>query len=133
MNIAVHAGSEASMGLCVLVVDDDLPIQSIVADVLTEVGYEVLLANNGAEALRHLRARVPDVMITDLRMPVLDGWSLVQMCRAEPTLKDVPVVVITAERDHHAEPLAALGVVEVVSKPFDIQRLLTTIVGRVAA
>jgi chemosensory pili system protein ChpA (sensor histidine kinase/response regulator) len=121
------------MGPCVLVVDDDLPIQSIVADVLTEVGYEVLVANNGAEALRHLRARVPDVMITDLRMPVLDGWSLVQMCRAEPTLRDVPVVVITAERDRHAEPLAALGVVEVVGKPFDIPMLLTTILSLVAA
>jgi chemosensory pili system protein ChpA (sensor histidine kinase/response regulator) len=133
MDIPVHAGPEASMGPCVLVVDDDLPIQSIVAEVLTEVGYEVLLASNGAEALRHLRARVPDVLITDLRMPVLDGWSLVQMCRAEPALKDVPVVVITAERDSHAEPLAALGVVQVVAKPFDIQMLLTTVLGLVAA
>jgi CheY-like chemotaxis protein len=121
------------MGPCVLVVDDDLPIQSIVAEVLTEVGYEVLLANNGAEALRHLRARVPDVLVTDLRMPVLDGWSLVQMCRAEPTLKHVPVIIITAEFDHHAEPLAALGVVEVVTKPFDVHLLLTTILSLVAA
>jgi CheY-like chemotaxis protein len=64
---------------------------------------------------------------------VLDGWSLVQMCRAEPALKDVPVVVITAERDSHAEPLAALGVVQVVAKPFDIQMLLTTVLGLVAA
>jgi CheY-like chemotaxis protein len=117
---------------CGLVVDDDHPIQSIVADVLTESGCEVLLASNGAEALDCMRTRIPDVLVTDLQMPVLDGWSLVQRCRADPTLKRIPIVVVTAEPVGRPEPFKALGPVQVVSKPFDVHLLLTAILSLVA-
>jgi CheY-like chemotaxis protein len=116
---------------CVLVVDDDHPIRSIVADVLTESGCEVHLASNGVEALDRMRVRIPDVLVTDLRMPVLDGWSLVQICRADPTLKHIPIFVVTAEPDGHPEPLKALGPTHVFAKPFDIHLLLTAILSLV--
>lgn len=118
---------------CVLVVDDDHPIRSIVADVLTESGCEVHVASNGAEALDRMRVRIPDVLVTDLRMPVLDGWSLVQLCRADPTLKHVPIVIVTGEPVGPPEPLKAFGPVHIVAKPFDVHLLLTAILSLVAA
>jgi chemosensory pili system protein ChpA (sensor histidine kinase/response regulator) len=118
---------------CVLVVDDDRPTQTIVAEILTEVGCEVLLASNGAEALWHLRDRVPDVLITDLEMPVLNGWTLVELCRTEPALKHVPIVVLTAQTAPSLALLAHLDVQHVVAKPFDIRILIDTITSLVAA
>jgi CheY-like chemotaxis protein len=85
------------------------------------MGCEVLLASNGAEALARIRKRAPDVLITDLNMPGLDGWALVNMCRNEPNLKQMPIVVVMkAESNATAQSLAALGVQKVVARPFDV-------------
>jgi CheY-like chemotaxis protein len=98
----LHIRREGSMTPCVLVVDDDRPIQWIVADILSEQGCEVLLASNGTEAFGHIRRRAPDVLITDLDMPGLDGWALVKMRRDDQNLRQMPIVVITAESDRRA-------------------------------
>ena len=121
------------MTSCVLVVDDDRPTRSIVADILGEAGCEVLLASNGTEALAHLRYRAPDVLITDLNMPGLDGWSLLKACRKSRKLKRMPIVVMTAEPNAEEPSLAALGVRRVVAKPFDALALLSIITGLIAA
>ena len=117
---------------CVLVVDDDRPTRSIVADILGEMGCEVLLASNGIEALGHLRSRAPDVLITDLNMPGLDGWSLLQTCRKSSKLRRMPIVVMTGEPNAEEHSLAALGVRKVVAKPFDALVLLSIITSLIA-
>ena len=111
----------------VLVVDDDPPIQTIVADLLKEAGFDVVVASNGAEALGHLQSRVPDVLLTDLKMPVLDGWGLVKLCRTTLALSHLPIVIITAEMKGDLQSLRALSVNHVIEKPFDIEHLISTI------
>lgn len=125
--VVLHIGGIGSMAPCVLVVDDDRPIRSIVADILIEQGCDVLLASDGEEALGHIRRRPPDLLITDLDMPRLDGLALVHACRSEPDLRQMPIVVITAEADRKARSLAGLGVQQIVAKPFDVHVLITII------
>src|SRR3712207_3290142 len=80
----------------VLVVDDDPGVLGLVAEMLRGDGYEVETAQNGVEALAKLREHEPDVVVTDLVMPVMDGLALIKACRATRHLADVPIVVLSA-------------------------------------
>lgn len=83
----------------VLVVDDDPAIRSLFADALTEAGHEVWVAQDGAQALERLRlGRVPCVVLTDVRMPRMDGWELSTAVGRDPELMTVPVVTLTGDR-----------------------------------
>jgi two-component system, OmpR family, alkaline phosphatase synthesis response regulator PhoP len=109
---------------CVLVVDDDPSILAVVTDVLLDEGYRVVAASNGAEALRRMAADVPAVLVTDLTMPVMDGHSLVEACRAQRHMDAMPIVVMSAEARAGFDSVSNLGVQELLTKPFDIGRLL---------
>jgi CheY-like chemotaxis protein len=128
------ARGPASETARVLVVDDDPVIRSTVAELLLDEGYEVEQAADGAEALQALARSVPDVIVLDLMMPVLDGWAFVERCRAVLATRDVPIVVMSATHNLHesAERLHAMGVRAVVAKPFDVDALIA-IVQRYAA
>ena len=108
-------------------VDNDRQLRSLVGDVLLDVGFGVVSATNGHHALRLLRHQPPDLLVTDLRMPVLDGWTLVKECRADPALRGLPIVVISAEPALDLPAVGALGVQGVVPKPFDLNLLVSTI------
>ncbi len=86
----------------ILVVDDSAVVRRMLALVLGRNGHGVRFATNGEEALQAMRSELPDLVITDLEMPVMDGIALVRALRAEwpPTL---PVVMLTAsgEAEHH--------------------------------
>ncbi len=113
----------------VLVVDDDPVIRSTVAELLLDEGYEVDQAGDGAEALKVVARSVPDAIVLDLMMPVLDGWAFVERCRAEPATREVPIVVMSATHSLHesAERLHAMGVRAVVAKPFDVDALIAIV------
>src|SRR4051812_16908814 len=81
----------------VLVVDDDPDICMILQDVLESEGCAVLVAHNGREALGVLRDRLPDVIVLDLMMPVMDGWEFAAQLQQEPLWRDIPVVVVSAD------------------------------------
>jgi CheY-like chemotaxis protein len=81
----------------VLLVDDDPAILDAVSDFLSEEGFRVVVAPNGMDALRQLRAGLrPDVILLDVMMPVMDGWDFRALQLADPALRDIPVVVISA-------------------------------------
>jgi CheY-like chemotaxis protein len=108
----------------VLVVDDDPDLRVIAQSFLTASGYRVALAENGREALRHVRTQCPDLILLDLRMPVMDGW---QFRRRQRRLRDrdlasVPVLLITGSPDaaQHAKRLRAVGVVQKPVEPHDL-------------
>ena len=113
----------------VLVVDDDPVIRSTVAELLIDEGYEVEQAGDGAEALQLMRGSMPNAIVLDLMMPVLDGWAFVERCRALPDSADVPIVVMSATHGLHetAERLHAMGVRAVVAKPFDVDALIAIV------
>jgi two-component system alkaline phosphatase synthesis response regulator PhoP len=117
---------------CVLVVDDDPSILSLVTDVLVDEGYQVVAASNGAEALRRIAADVPALLVTDLTMPVMSGQSLVEACRAQPQMAAMPIVVMSAESRASFDSVSTLGVQELLTKPFDIGKLIDVVAQLVA-
>ena len=83
----------------VLVVDDDGAVRALYADALGEAGHEVSTAVDGADALERLRSgAVPCVVLTDVRMPRMDGWELSRAVSRDPELGSVPVVVVTGDK-----------------------------------
>src|SRR5262249_46119482 len=80
----------------ILVVDDDAWILRMVTTVLEKRGYEVEVARDGEEGLAQAQASPPDLIITDVMMPRLDGWALVKQLRARAELALVPVIFLTA-------------------------------------
>lgn len=104
----------------VLVVDDDASIRELLSSALEDDGYEVLPATNGQDALSVVERWRPDVIVLDLMMPVMDGWTFAERLRER---SEIPIVVLSAANDlaHHAK---AIGAREVVGKPFDLDQLL---------
>src|SRR5919199_5374278 len=80
----------------VLVVDDDPAIRDVLSDVLTMEGYTVATAENGQAGLEQLQRARPDLILLDLLMPGMDGWTFARQCRADPAGRDIPIVVLSA-------------------------------------
>lgn len=110
----------------VLVVDDDDSIRQIVSLLLSDEGYEVLAVAHGRAALAAIeRYFVPDVILLDLRMPVMDGWEFARRYREQPS-NQAPIIVFAAGLNP-AEESAHLGAAGVVAKPFDVDDLLRAV------
>jgi chemosensory pili system protein ChpA (sensor histidine kinase/response regulator) len=79
-----------------LVVDDDPSLLLAVSETLRAEGYEVVTARRGAEAMVRVAESLPDLVISDIRMPGMDGYTLVRNLRAAPRTRLVPVIFLTA-------------------------------------
>lgn len=108
----------------VLVADDDAWILRMVATVLEKRGYSVETAVDGEDALNRALARTPDLLITDVMMPRMDGWSLVRQLRAHGPLAMLPVIFLTAlsSEDDRIRGFR-LGADDYVTKPFRFEEL----------
>lgn len=118
--------NDASAGRSVVfVVDDDYDIREAVSDVLVSEGYSVLTAADGSEALETLRGGFrPDVMLLDLMMPRLSGVEVIDALRKDESLREIPVVVCSANRGYGADDL---GVLDVLRKPVSVDELLEAV------
>lgn len=112
----------------VLVVEDSLDLCFILVALLEAQGYRVISASNGYEAVRLARRVRPQVIVTDLALPGIDGWEVLRQIRADPALEDVPVIAMTAYTLNALGPLARqAGFARFLSKPFDHTTLLREI------
>jgi CheY-like chemotaxis protein len=102
----------------VLVVDDDGVFRAILCEVLKGQGCSVREATNGLEALDMLRAHLPDLILTDLTMPTMDGWDLCAALGRDERLAGVPLVVVSGFAP--TRPLGVRG----LSKPVELLELL---------
>ena len=109
----------------VLVVDDDEAIRDIVGMALSDEGYEVLTAADGADALLLAGRRTPRVILLDMRMPVMDGWQFARAYRQTPG-SHAPIVVVTAAAEA-ARRATEIDAEDVLPKPFRIDELLTVV------
>jgi len=111
----------------VLIVDDDASIRTMLAFVFDDVGYRVVEAEDGREALEVLRTEPPALMVLDLMMPDVDGVAVLRVRRNEDLAPDTRILILTAKTDtQDAVWCWELGADEYVTKPVDPDRLLRT-------
>ena len=109
----------------ILVVDDQIDLRDALAILLEVEGYDVIDAANGRDALECLRAHPGNVaaIVLDLAMPVMDGWQFLIERRKDPTLRDIPTIVVTGISDAKRRQ-RELGDVTVFGKPFHFDELI---------
>ena len=112
----------------VLVVDDETDLRQLTADLLSCNGYDVLQAGHGQEAIVQLREHIPDLVVLDLNMPVMDGWQFraEQLRLPDGHLTAIPVLLLTGE-DRPDDQVATLQAAGLIRKPFDPDELLHAI------
>jgi two-component system cell cycle response regulator DivK len=112
----------------ILVVEDQEDNRRILRDMLTNVGYEVFEAEHGGKALAAATSYRPDLILMDIQLPVLDGYEATRQLKAEPSLREIPIIVITSYALSGDEGKArAAGCDDYVTKPFSPRQLLAKI------
>lgn len=121
------------MSLRILAVDDSLTMREMLRQTLTEAGFDIVLAEDGVDALTKLADAAPDLILTDLNMPNMDGFGLIDAVRNGTVSARVPILVLTTESATSLKERArSSGATGWITKPFDEQSLVSTI-RRVAA
>ena len=106
----------------ILVVDDERDVRGLLSDFLTEEGYRVILATNGAEAIGLAELENPEVILLDINMPGIDGIEVCKKLKAQEKTQFIPIIIITALEDSGF--IAYLeGADDFVSKPFNLVEL----------
>lgn len=118
------------MSKIVLLVEDDEDNRDLMSFVMSrsQLDVELLIAENGQEALDIAFARKPDVILMDMQMPVMDGWTAVPLLKADERTKDIPVIAFTAQaKPEDRARTKELGCAEHYSKPMDPEELVNMI------
>ncbi|MFL6698443.1 MAG: PleD family two-component system response regulator [Vitreoscilla sp.] len=111
----------------VMVVDDSKMVRVKSSRLLTAQGFQVLTAVDGIDALKQLENCCPDLLITDVDMPEMDGFGLVNALRGNARTQHIPLVMITSAEDRHREEALRIGVGLVMGKPYDEAALVAHI------
>ncbi|MDP9044308.1 MAG: response regulator, partial [Pseudomonadota bacterium] len=126
---AVPSGASSTLepqAPLVMVVDDSLTVRRVTQRLLVREGYRVVLAKDGLDALERLAEAVPQVVLSDIEMPRMDGFDLVRNMRADARLRDLPVIMITSRiAQKHRDYAAELGVDHYLGKPYSEEDLLS--------
>lgn len=126
----VHAHPRpADQPVRVLVVDDSITTRTLERSILAAAGFEVLLAVNGEDALRVIRGQQPDIVVTDVDMPVLDGIELTRRLRDADVTRDLPIILVTSldASEQRERGMLAGADAYLTKQAFDQQQLIGTI------
>src|SRR5690348_7670217 len=124
MDTSAHGNSQPT----ILVVENEVSNRILIERVLSTRGYRCISASNGQEALDILDHERVDLILTDLSMPVLDGYRTAQLIRARPALARVPIVAVTAYAlNDENEAAIQMGCNEYLTKPFKPRQLLEVV------
>ena len=111
-------------GAVVLLVDDEDQLRRVMRDLLERQGYTVLEARDGAEALAEIDRTNPDLMLLDLNLPGVDGYTVLSQVRSREATRNLPIVVLTAKGDEDNEVrVLELGADDFLTKPFRARAL----------
>lgn len=108
--------------MVVLVVDDELAIAETLCDLLDSVGHRAVAAGNGREGMKAFETERPELVVSDVMMPQLDGREMVRAIRSTEAGKDVPIILMSAARDVGRD--RSIGHDLFLSKPFDLGEFL---------
>ena len=125
---ASAASAPVRLAPLVLVVDDSLTVRRVTQRLLLREGYRVVLAKDGLDALERLAEERPQMVLSDIEMPRMDGFDLVRNIRGDARLRDLPVIMITSRiAQKHRDYAAELGVDHYLGKPYSEEDLLALI------
>lgn len=113
----------------VVCIEDEPEMIDLVRLILGRKGFDVIGANGGVEGLETVRRERPDLVLLDLMMPDMDGWEVYQQMKADPALRDIPVIVVTAKAQS-IDKVLGLHIAKVddyITKPFGPQELLESV------
>ena len=132
--IDVEAAVARGRGAKVLLVEDEEQLRRVMKDLLEREGYVVSEARDGVQALDQVDRYAPDIIVLDLNLPGLDGYSVLQQLRSRPATRSIPVMVLTAKGDEDNEVrVFELGADDFITKPFRARALsarLEAVLGR---
>jgi two-component system alkaline phosphatase synthesis response regulator PhoP len=112
----------------ILVVDDDKDIVRLVRAYLEQAGFQVLTAYDGETAIHMLRRERPALVVLDLMLPDQDGWDVTRLVRADPTLADTPIIMLTARIGDTDKIIGLeLGADDYVTKPFNPREVVARV------
>jgi two-component system chemotaxis response regulator CheY len=113
------------MGKTILTADDSASMRQMIGFTLREAGYDVIEAVDGKDALAKITASSPQMLITDLNMPNMDGIELIRQVRALPQFKYIPIVMLTTEsQDAKKQEGRTAGASGWIVKPFRVEQLV---------
>ena len=122
--VPASAGESRERRTAVLVVDDDVSIRRMmIAALKRNNDYEFLEAGNGREAIDLMRREHPNAVVLDLMMPVMSGFDVLEERAADPDLRRIPVIVVSANRAPEIATAVDKGICAFLPKPFDINVL----------
>ncbi|GHO73566.1 hypothetical protein KSD_13370 [Ktedonobacter sp. SOSP1-85] len=109
----------------ILIIENEISNRILIERVLSTRGYRCISASNGREALSILDREHADLILTDLSMPVLDGYRTTQLIRSRPDMQQIPIIAVTAYALHdEGEAAREIGCTEYLTKPFKPRQLL---------
>ncbi len=112
------------MSKVILVVDDSSTVRKFVSVSLSMQGFKVITAGDGMDALEKLPAEKPDLIITDLNMPNMDGFEFIRTLRENPDYQDIPVIILTSLSDKTNKELGLKsGAHSYLIKPFSLEKI----------
>ena len=116
-------------GKRIVIIEDDPEMISLVRLILTKEGYDVSSADNGRDGLTLIEELIPSAVVLDLMMPDMDGWEVYQTMKANDSIKQVPVIILTA-KSQSIDKVLGLHIAKVddyITKPFSPNELLVSI------
>ena len=115
-------------GRRLLVVEDNRLMQRMMRELFEGVGYQVMVARNGSEALQELEPHAPEVIISDIIMPVMDGWEFCEKVRSNPATAEIPFLFVTTAREVPDRIRGLrMGADDYITKPFSEGELLARV------
>ena len=116
----------------VLLVDDEPDVVLVIRGRLMTWGYQVVTATNGQEALDAVNQRIPDLILMDLKMPLMDGLEACRRLKTDPRFSKIPIILITSSSQKAAtEEISALQADDCVIKPFEPKEFLAKVEKRI--
>ncbi|HOT14409.1 MAG TPA: response regulator [Bacteroidales bacterium] len=109
----------------IMLIDDSSTNNILYESILSEEGFEVTVVSNPLLAIQNIKSEKPDLIILDLRMPVLDGFQIMEKIRGDKEISSIPIIVLSAENSREAEKKSYdLGAALYLSKPIGIDDII---------